>query len=823
MKVIHDGSFDLATGASRHAKTWKNAQWSWAYLVEKLSVTHRTAETFAEYMAAPKSRQDEIKDIGGFVGGYLTGGRRKNKTVAHRQLVTLDIDFGTMGVWEDFKIQYDCAALVYSTHKHSAAAPRLRLIIPLDREVFVDEYEAICRRLAGNMDINVFSDITTFRPSQLMYWPSTPVDGEFFFDLQDGPWLSADEILATYHNWRDSSEYPVGLQEKEKVVRDIKKQEDPLEKKGIVGAFCRTYDMHQVITELLSAQYVHTDDENRYTYLGGSTAGGLVVYEDKFAFSHHGSDPTSGKLSNAFDLCRVHLYGDRDDDAREDTPPNRMPSYLAMSEFCTGIPAVRQRVVTERLEQAAADFGGAYEESAGDTPAAEEDLTWMSQLKVDTKAGILSTIENAVLILENDQRLKGAIAYDDFEKQDVALRSLPWRKVTKETRYLTDTDDANMWNYFEALYKIAVTGKIEAAMRIVAHRHKFHPVRDYLTSLKWDGIERVETLFIDYLGAEDSKYIRTITRKDLVAGVARIMKPGIKFDETIILCGPEGVGKSTILARLGGPWFSDSFSFSMLGSKQAEEQVQGVWIMEIPEMNGLKKSETTAGKAFLSRQTDRFRVSYGKRVEHFPRQILTIGTSNEDNPLKGHMNRRFWPILTMAQRPTKSVFDDFTEAQVAQVWAEAVELYNGGEDLYLDDAMKLEAKQRQQAFSETDEREGMIRDFLETLLPAEWDKWSLTERQVWLVSDVSIRVTGTRYRDRVCVAEIWCELMGNEAAGMTAYNTRFIHEILAGMSDWKRAKSGTHRFPIYGTQRVYIRTEGDVYKFSPDVNGVNAN
>ncbi len=298
----------------------------WSDFVKKISTTHRTAETHTEYLTAKKVRQDEIKDIGGFVGGYISGGRRKAGSILHRQLVTLDIDFGKSDIWDDFKMLYSNAAAIYSTHKHSPEAPRYRLIIPLNREVAVDEYMAISRRIAGSLGIENF-DHTTFQPSRLMYWPSTSKDGEYFFDHQDEQWLDVDETLASYRDWTDTSEWPVSIREGTIVNKAIQKQGDPLEKTGIIGAFCRTYDIHEAIDTFLSDVYDPCDIEDRYSYKEGSTAAGLVVYEDKYTYSHHGTDPTSGKLCNAFDLVRIHKFGLRDEDVQEGTPGNRLPSY----------------------------------------------------------------------------------------------------------------------------------------------------------------------------------------------------------------------------------------------------------------------------------------------------------------------------------------------------------------------------------------------------------------------------------------------------------------------------------------------------------------
>ena len=148
MKLEHDFTLDIATAHSRLSKKWKNKKWQWSELVARCSETKRTDETMKEYLKMTREEQSDIKDVGGFVGGYLSGGTRKTENVMWRSMATLDIDYGTNEVWEDFTLQYDCAAMIYSTHKHTAEKPRFRLVIPFSRSVEPKEYEPICRKLA---------------------------------------------------------------------------------------------------------------------------------------------------------------------------------------------------------------------------------------------------------------------------------------------------------------------------------------------------------------------------------------------------------------------------------------------------------------------------------------------------------------------------------------------------------------------------------------------------------------------------------------------------------------------------------------------------
>ena len=206
-----DKKIYIATGRSRKETKWKNIAITYQSFIEKLQNPIRTPETFQEYKQMSKTQRNEIKDVGGFVGGTLKNGRRKAENIANRTLITLDLDNVDMSVndlWDSITMLHDFEILMYSTHSHEPKAPRLRLIIPLDRPVFPDEYQAIARKIAEEIDIDMFDD-TTYEPSRLMYWPSASADGEYVFKRQEGPWLDPDEVLNKYLDWRDVSFWPV--------------------------------------------------------------------------------------------------------------------------------------------------------------------------------------------------------------------------------------------------------------------------------------------------------------------------------------------------------------------------------------------------------------------------------------------------------------------------------------------------------------------------------------------------------------------------------------------------------------------------------------
>lgn len=787
----------ISIGKSRKELKWKNIEIEWPKLVNKLQKPVITDETFGEYMKLTPAKQDAIKDVGGFVGGIIDGGRRKASAITNRYLITLDLDSAGTYFFDDFCMMYDCAACVYSTHKHTEAKPRLRLVMPLSREVLADEYEAIARKIAETLGMAQF-DPTTFQPERLMYWPSVSRNAKFYFDQQAGYWLDPDAILDSYSDWRDTSQWCVHDSVGEVITRSIKKQGDPLEKPGAIGCFCRVYSITDVLEKFLPDEYAPTEQADRYTYLHGSTSGGLVIYDDRFAFSHHSTDPSSGKLCNAFDLVRLHKYNDLDINAEADTPVNKLPSYVAMVEFAVSLEDVKTELIQHQLEGAANDFAGGLDDPV-------DDMLWLKKLDVDKKGNVLNTISNCIKILENDARIKDALAFNDFEKRIVLKRKLPWRKVYKEGDIIADADDSDYRNFFEKVYNITSIKKIEDAIVIAARRKTFHPVKEYLQSLTWDKRDRIDRLLIDYFGAENSVYVKEVTRKTIVAAVSRIYEPGIKFDNVLTLVGNEGIGKSFFISALGKEWYSDTFG--SLQNKDAMESIQGVWIMELAEMAELKRAEIETVKLFISKQKDRFRVAYGHRVDEFLRQSIFIATTNEEDFLRGAGgNRRFWPVKLGNREPMMNVFD-ISKKDIDQIWAEACYLYTAGEDLFLTPEVENIAREVQREHTEHDEREGAILQYLNLLLPENWEEMDLYTRISFIAGD-ELASEGTEERMRVSVPEIWCEKMRNQLKDMSYHNTKYIRDTMRKLKgEWIPKVVKTKQ---YGLQRGWLKK--NIYK-----------
>ena len=775
----------ISVGNSRMDKKWKNRDISWEDLCQRVSSTIRTTETVEEYRKLKKGAQDNIKDVGGFVGGQLREGRRKNGMVLCRSMLTLDMDYGEPGIWDEIDLLHDFRCCVYSTHKHTPEHPRLRMIIPLSRDITEEEYPAVARMVAKEVGIDLFDD-TTYEACRLMYWPSTSANGEFFYKTKDGPLLDPDAYLAKYVDWRDASTWPVSSRQSEAVRRSITQQADPLEKPGIVGAFCRAYTIEEAIETFLSDVYEPSSMNGRYDYIPADSAAGVVVYDGKFAYSHHATDPVCGKLLNAFDLVRLHKFRELDENVGLDTPPGKLPSFKAMSDLALADDKVKAVFAEERIAQASAEFS---------------DEDWQNGLELDKSGHVKNTLHNLTLILENDPNLKGVVFNQLLDGMEIK-GEVPWKHPSKFWR---DADDAQLISYVDAHYGTFSARNYDIAVTKVADDRAYHPIREFIESLpEWDKVPRVDTLLVDYLGAGNTAYVRAVTRKTLCAAISRVLRPGCKFDSMLVLNGPQGVGKSTLIAKLAGEWFSDSLNLGDTKDKTAAEKLQGYWILEIGELAGLKKAEVETLRSFLSRQNDIYRAAFGKRATPHLRQCVFFGTTNAES---GYLrdttgNRRFWPVKTPGNGKKQSW--NLTHEEILQIWAEALVYVRQGEKLYLSAEMDALAKDEQREAMESDEREGLVREYLDTLLPERWAEMDLFERRNFLGgSDFGgLQEKGTVRRTSVSNMEIWCECFGKERANLRRTDSNELTGILARLG-WKRADNKV-RIPLYGPQYVFV-------------------
>lgn len=384
----------ICTGPSRMATEWELHELSWEGFASTLSDRMQQncgTETHAGYIALPKAQQADLKDVGGFVGGTLRNGSRKRGCCTGRSLITLDMDNCAPGSTEDWvaAIKSIGTAAVYSTRKHDPEHPRLRAIFPTDRVMQPEEYQPCARMLAQTLDATMaVFDSTTFEAERLMYWPSRSADSDWVCEAtEDGSRICVDDLLWLYPDWHDARSWPACPAEQQ-VKLPGGKQADPTAKPGIVGAFCRTYDIRQAIEKFLPGVYVDAG-AGRLTYAAGSTTAGAVLYDnDTFIYSHHSTDPAGGKLLNAWDLVRIHKFGDLDADAAPGTPTASLPSWHQMRAL-----AEADGPTSALLRQEAVDHA-----MEGFEPLPEEDTDpdkWQEKLDRTQKGAIACTIQNA--------------------------------------------------------------------------------------------------------------------------------------------------------------------------------------------------------------------------------------------------------------------------------------------------------------------------------------------------------------------------------------------------------------------------------------------
>ena len=796
--MIYDRQITISVGASRRATNWQAQTLTISELYDRLRLPAKSTETMAEYLALSKGQQDNLKDVGGYVAGTLHGPRRKAGAVTGRDVLTLDLDSIPAGGTDDVVRRVEalgCGYCIYSTRKHRPDAPRLRVLLPLDRTCTADEYESCARRMADMIGMEL-ADPSTFEASRLMYWPSVCADGQYVYYPADKPMLSVDGLLATYVDWRNVASWPA-CPGAAAPARLAAKQGDPEAKHGVVGAFCRVYDVPAAMDKFLPGVYEETDTPGRYTFTGGSTTGGAVLYDGgKFLYSHHATDPCGGKLVNAFDLVRLHCFGDKDDEAAHGARGNGLPSYGAMCELAVADEAVSALLDQEKQAEIAEAFS-----PVGGAPV---DASWLHGLKRNSKGGFEHTSANVAHVLENDPMLKGRLYYDSFAEQMLGVSPLPWGRHQQENGVFEwrDADDDGLGIYLERVLGFRAPAVFKSVLSDCMARQAFNPVTNYLNGLAWDGIPRLDTLFIDYLGADDTPYTRAVTRKSFVAAVARAYDPGVKYDTMPVLSGPTGGGKSTLLDVMGGIWFTDSIkSFE---GKEAAEMLQGAWLVEIAELHAFEKSGVERIKQFISARGDRFRAAYGRRAVTHMRTCVFFGTTNLRHFLKDPTGgRRFWPVYAWDRKPSKSALLDLPQER-DQAWAEAVARWKAGERLVLDGKAAEEAKELQEFAREAHPWEDMIRSFLEKPIPTDWKDWGLVQRRMFwnggAVGDLELVP-----RKRVCAMEIWCELLDGQSKELTSEKSRAINTILENTPGWERLTRLKY-FGPHGRQRGFYNT-----------------
>lgn len=618
-----DRMITISAAGSRKSVSWQPQALRWSELIAKLAVPVRSPETVAEYLALRKAQQDDLKDVGGFVGGTLRG-RRTKGAVERRDLVTLDMDNlppGSTGEVHRRVEGLGVGYVLYSTRKHRPDAPRLRLVAMLDRSALPDEYEPVARRLAALLQPDMtWFDPTTFQAERLMYWPSACADGAYFVQYADKPMLSTDGMLALYPDWRDAAAWPAVPGEAKLRQSAAKKQGDPVGKPGVVGAFCRTYDIEAAMDKFIPGVYLETAQAGRYTFAGGSTAGGAVLYDGgKFLYSHHATDPCGGQLVNAFDLVRLHKFGalDAGGEVKPGTPVSRLPSYVAMAAFARTDPAVADRLAREAFVSAAEDFAPAADEDAAlALGRCEKESLTLEAVQLALRAFGISVRRNLIT-----GRVEITGMPEECSKEE-AVNTLPFFLVDRlRALKVKNVNRTAVMDY----------------LGYIADTCRFYPVLDMLRGTVWDGTERFPEL-LQLLGLRPETFHAVLLRKWLIQAVA------LAHNETgrsqaaegvLTLQGGQGVGKTMFARRLAiqEDWFAEGVSLDTR-DKDSIRKATGVWIAELGELDSTLKREQSSLKAFITNPADHIRAPYAREATDRPRRTSFCATVNPDTFLR---------------------------------------------------------------------------------------------------------------------------------------------------------------------------------------------
>lgn len=854
-----------STGTGRNFGKAKNTSKSLKSLRRIFKQPVVTNERMRDFLKLPDKDQAHLKSAAGwFYRTQIEGKVRNRGSGLPSDMVTLDFDYATpeyLASLLNGEVQTEWEWFLHTSRRHTEEKPRFRLFVFLSEPVPNDLYGPVSRIVAQHFDPDMeHVDKVSFRPAQMMFMPTISKDGEFVFHENNGDLLDWSEMLdiyeATKGDWRNIAQLPQVPDENARETEE--KAEDPTEKKGIVGNFCRAYNVMEAI-DAFDLPYEEVDDYSgkpRYTFLGGTTTNGAEVQDDGlFLYSHHGSDPTSDMLVNAFDLVRIHKFGHLDEgEDWSDKPMAKRPSFIAMVEMLRSDEKYREQAVKAKFDEDAlsssdfddiasdpeegGDEGGDFDdiasppeelESSDDIDEAEFQSKdpfdrplrkkppkgWMTDLRLDQNNNIVSNLPNVSRILDNDGRTRNCLGFNEHLGETVLLRKLDTRLPYVPVFDVKDRINGDLWverhrdavrHIFEEENGPGRVGysmrptlmDVKAAASVMSHRVEFHPIRDYLNFHREafaktgaDARETVESLFIRYCHSPDDEYHRMTARKFLTAAVARVFEPGHKFDFSPILYGDQGAHKSTFVAILAQHWFGE-LSADFSNPQKLLEQMQGCWIMEIPELSSITRAQVEDVKAFLSGTSTKVRMAYAEKADRHMRQQVFMGSTNDAQFLVDDTgNRRWWPIKIVGKINT-----DLLREEVGMIWGAACQLYleereakpEGFLPLFLDNEEVREQAEEQQMSTtittETDIWAGRIHTIL--------DKKDFQDEHGF--DEIAQRKTC------ICIAEIMEAL--DIKLGTNSSMSRIIGKALR-KNGWVSVNKAVH-FEKYGRQKAFV-------------------
>ena len=571
----------IAEGVENTLDEVQNKTLTWADFMLKLSKPLVSGEDHAQFLKLPKKERSRLKSLGGWiVAGEFSGTLRITENLMNRSLVAIDCEKMPPNLFKKLKDGTSplCKHEFYAhtTRGHTKDAPRVRIFLLCDSPIKPVKFEAVARILANQADTTMQGvDPVSFRPNQMMFYPSISKNQDFQHWHNSGELINAEQILTAHDGgekgrWKDHNTLP-RHEDSTPTHKGDTNPRDPRTKNRWIGAFCRVYTIEQAIADFLDGIYAKGSGRGakpRYTYIAGETTNGFVVEGGGvWGFSHHSTDPCSQMLVNAWDLVRIHLFGSLDKNIKPNTPPWEYPSYIAMQKMVMGLEEVAIEATADSIDADAmvADskrpfkksdiFGGKDEEITFAERAYEQsmkgrkrpDKDWIAKtLTKDGKANIKSDFMNIAKIICWDPRFYGCFWRNEFTKTLVIRRDIITSLNLIPSIIVKDRLNGDECTSDSDLIVEAILGapsgegnagwglenignKIYKGLAMVGINWKFNPVVDYFESLEWDGEERAERLWIDYLGAEDSAYTRETAMLFLMAVVCRAYAQGCQW------------------------------------------------------------------------------------------------------------------------------------------------------------------------------------------------------------------------------------------------------------------------------------------------------
>ena len=426
----------------------------------------------------------------------------------------------------------------------------------------------------------------------------------------------------------------------------------------------------------------------------------------------------------------------------------------------------------------------------------QENSDWKSKLnRNSTDNAVKNNLKNIFLILNNDTQYKDKIEFNELTQMRTFCRT-DWNDVIESRLKL----------YLEQKYDLMTSiESINHICNIIASDHSYHPIKEYLNSVQWDGIHRIKSVFSNFLGATDNIYTQSVAVVTFVGAVARIFQAGVKFDTCTVFVGKQGTGKSKFISKIAvnSEWFTDGVT--SFDGKDFYESIQGKWIIELGEGTAFQKSIKERSKQAIASQQDFYRKPYGRNPEIRKRQCVFLGTTNNYDFLKDETgDRRYYPIDVNIPKATKNIDKDLTSEYIAQLWAEAVHLYKHGQSIYIQDSGVLAlAEQEQRKHFDESPLQSDIYNFLEIPITTHWYDASLEARRNHIRAYQNGEQTAGAYRrDRISVKEIVCELFGYELN--QPIERKMSLEIARTLMALGWRKNGKkERLNLYGTQWIY--------------------